>query len=62
MYLAPLTYFNFCFQDFIKLNKRIVILEEKEKERMNSTPVYVTKSEKVTYVGNEKVRLRMNLN
>ena len=36
-----------------------MILEEKEKEKVNSTPVDLTKSEKVTYVGNEKVRLRI---
>ena len=39
-----------------------MILEEKEKERMNSTTGDLTKSEKVTYVGNEKVRLQMKLN
>ena len=39
--------FWFFFQDFNKLNESLMILEEKEKERVNSTLVDLTKSEKV---------------
>ena len=61
MSCTPLCYFDFCFQDFKKLNKRLVILEEKGKERMTSTLADLT-SENVTHVRSEKVRLARKLN